>query len=134
MTKFLIWFTTIVAFPLMLATSCKQEPFGPYTVERQWAGPVTHIKSCQTGKHGKYNCLVLIEGQSKYIRREFKDWPGRSIRIGDNLGTLYRVGEKKVELWRINSRFNTMSYMYTCEKIDPECKWPSRYAPKAFNP
>lgn len=118
----------------MATTACHQEPLGPYTVEKQWAGPVVSIKDCQTGLHGRFNCLVLIEGQSRYIRREFKDWPGRSINIGDNLGTVYLVGEKKVELWRINSRYNTMSYMYSCDKIEVSCKWPSKYAPKAFTP
>lgn len=125
----------IAALTILALTAChEREPLGTYTVERQWAGPVVSIKSCHRGKHSKFNCLVLIEGQDRYIRREFRDWPGRSIRVGDNLGTLYRVGDKYVELYKINDRFNTMNYLYRCEKADPTCVWPSKLAPKAFTP
>lgn len=99
-----------------------------FKTESTWSNPVVDIKSCHSGKYS-YSCLVLVEGEPQYIRRDFRYWPGNTIQKGDKLGYHYRIGEKYVEKWRTRSSSNMMSYVHICKKTDKECTWPSKNAP-----
>ncbi len=123
--------TVLVMLAIVLTvatTGCK--PYPPplgnnFVDEDVWGAKVVRVSECWRGKHQKHVCRIETDDR-RVVYRDLKNWPGRWISVGDKLGTKYRVGQHGVEVWRIRTGSKNMSWMYYCDKSDPDCKWPSK--------
>ena len=125
----ILFLITLIYFVFSIVTYEKPTVGTNYKTETTWSNPVVDIKDCRSRKYS-YSCLVLLETESQYIRRDFRYWPGNTIQLGDKLGYEYRIGEKYVEKWRMRSSSNMMRYVHICEKTSKSCDWPGKNAPK----
>ena len=118
------FFTLALMVSVLFLAGCNRTQ-GPYTVEKTWSNPVAEVKNCHQGKYTN-ECQVRVEG-GQWVTRTMNNWPGGTIQKGDQLGTLYRVGDTWVETYRTRSTSDRMSYMGFCWKKDPDCTWPSKH-------